>query len=221
MSNTYGLAATNANGDILFDSRRQMQSYVVSSYGNGFGVVGAGLDLLFVKGDSSVSDELVVCDRTFNTNGTIDFVFKTYDPSTKTLTSVALDYIHVRPSSAITPASGDDYGLQVKNPDGTVQFDSRSLQTDAHYSITKVWRRLELYGNGLGSALTTSSAEYVEVGRTTSASVSIGESIRAIKFTGTNGNIPIYHDYTVTGIFTPITSYRYNVTSMFIAELDV
>jgi hypothetical protein len=221
MSNDYGLSVTNANGGIMFDSRRQMDSYVVSSYGNGNGVVGTITDMVFVKGDASVSNELVACDRTFNQDGTVAYVFKTYDPATKTLADVALDYIHVRPSGLITPATGEDYGLQVRSPDGSVQFDSRSIKTDAHYLVTKIWRRLELYGNGLGSALTTDSAEYIEIARTTGVSVSIGESVSAIKFTGTNGNIPIYHDYIVTGIFTPITSYRYNKTSMFIAELDV
>ena len=219
MSNDYGLSVNNANGDILFDTRRQMDSYVVASYGTDTGVSGTIKDMLFIKGDVSVKDKMVFCDRVFN-GGLVDFTFKTFDPSTKAIATVSLSYIHVMPSGLITPDAGDDYGLQIKSPDGSVQFDSRSLKTDAHYVITDVWRRLELYGNGLGAALTTDSAEYVEVGRTTGVSVTLGESVRAIEFTGTGGNIPIYHDYIVTGIFNPITSYRYNTTSMFIAELD-
>lgn len=219
---SYGLAVNNSNGDILFDSRRQMDSYVVAYYGNGSGAIGTLNDLIFIKGDVSVKDKLVVCQRVFNTDGSVTRTFHTFDPGTKTLSSpVSLDYVHLMPSATIGPDTNDNYGLQIRNPDGTIQFDSRSIKSDAHYRIVDVHRRLELLGNGLGSALTSDSSQYVEVGRTTSASVIINASVRSIKFTGTNGNIPVYYDYIETGLFPVVTSFRYNTTSMFIAELEV
>lgn len=219
MSNDYGLVVNNASGDIMFDSRRQMDSYVVASYGNALGVNGNISDLVFIKGDVSVKDKLVFVERYAITGGTA-YTFQTFDPTTRTKTPVALDYIHVRPSGMITPPAGEDYGLMIKNPDGTVQFDSRSIQTDAHFSITKVWRRLDLYGNGLGSALTTSSGQYIEVGRTTSVSVIINVALSAIEFSGSTGNVAKYVSYVETGIGTVVTNYRDLQTAMFIAELD-
>lgn len=220
--NDYGLVVNNAAGDIMFDSRRQMDSYVVASYGNASSVTTKFGDLVFVKGDSSVSDELIYIEPfDFSGGSTTTRSFFKYDPTTQSSTAVSLDYIHVAPSANIAPDTGDDYGLLIKSPDGSVQFDSRSIKSDAHYSITDVWRRLELFGNGTGPTLTTTSAEYVELTRSTSVSVSVGESVRAIKFTGTNGNVPKYMDYIVTGIFNPVLNYRNNTTAIFIAELDV
>lgn len=214
---SYGIAVNNAQGDILFDSRRQMDSYVVASYANGFGVVGSFNDLLFIKGDVSVKDKLVVVSRTFNSNGTISKVFETFDPSTNTLAPVSLDYLHLMPSAMIGPDTNDNFGFQVRNPDGTIQFDSRSIKSDAHYEIVDVHRRHELWGNGLGSPLTSDSSQYVEVGRTTSATVLIGAVVNSIKFTGSQGNIPVYYAYSNTSGF----SFLQNQTAMFVAELDV
>ena len=219
---SYGLAVNNANGDILFDSRRQMDSYVVAYYGRGTGAIGTFNDLIFVKGEVAVKDKLVVCQKAFNQNGSVTYSFHTFDPSTKTLSAaISLDYMHLMQSATIGPDTNDNFGLQIKNPDGTIQFDSRSLKSDAHYTIVDVHRRLELFGNGLGSALTTDSSQYIEVARTTSASAIINAAVSSIKFTGANGNIPIYYNYIETGFFPVVTNFRYNTTSMFIAELEV
>ena len=164
--NDYGLMVNNSNGDIMFDSRRQMNSYVVVDYGTGSSVSVQAGDLVFVQGSTAVATKIIYgLPSAGNT-----YSFYGYDPVAQTTGSVSLSYLVVRYSANITIPSGDTHGLIVKNPDGTVQFDSRSVQSDVHFTITDYFGRLTVPGDAALPAsptLTTDTAEYVELTRWT------------------------------------------------------
>lgn len=223
MSNQYGLAVHNELGQILFDSRKQMTSYVVSDYGTASSVNANGSDLVFVKGSASVSSSIIYGVQ--NLNGT--YAFFALDPSTGVTSSVSLPYLVATRSADVTPDPSDTYGLLVKSPDGTVQFDSRSIQSDSHFKITANFPRLTLPGDANSPSsptLITDSAEYVEI-RRYSEFFAAGSSlaITGIQFFGTNGNQPKFWSYfqITDPTLGAIRTYSDNRKAVLVCEQDV
>ena len=191
---SYGLVCKNANGDIQFDSTKQMDSYVVSARGTGSSVTVNSSCLVFVQGTSSTSGKTIWGDVSGNT-----LTFKAWSPlPSNSNTTVSLPYIVCSRSTDIIVPSGETYGLRVYNPDGTVQFDSRSVKNDKHFTITDYQERLTLNGNPFDvnePFLTTSTSEYVEIKRYSSNSIASAQefTISGIKSSGTNGKTYKYH----------------------------
>ena len=220
--NDYGLAVNSASGNIMFDSRRQMSSYVLYDYGSGTGVTTQGDDLVFVKGSAAVQS-LIIYAKTVLSSPTSSYEFRGYNPSTGADSLVTLDYLHIVKSADVSPDVGDDFGLMVLNPDGTVQFDSRSLKSDTHFSITDYHARQSLAGNAsIGPNLVTTTAEYVEITKNSEVTMFGGlRVIEGVQWVG--GNTPKYWNYaeqTPIGLPT-VTTYSTNQKPLFIAELDV
>lgn len=223
MSNDYGLAVKSATGATMFDSRKQMSSYVVADYGTGSTVDIKTGDLIFVQGSAALSSLIIYADIGLG-SGTGTVTFKGFDQATNTTTTVSLSYLHVTPSKEVAIPSGDDFGLLVKNPDGSVQFDSRSVQSDAHFAITDYHARKTLTGDALASVLITDSAEYVEILRNSNFSgIGNSYSITGVQFFGTGGNSPKFWSYFQVKDFNQnvIRSYQRNLSTILIAELDV
>ena len=120
--------------------------------------------------------------------------------------------------------AGENYGLLVKNPDGSVQFDSRSVQSDSHFTVTDYHGRKTLNGDATSAVLTTDSAEYVELLRTSQFS-GLGNlySLTGIQFFGTGNNQPKFWSFTRATDFqgNVVTTYQQNLSAILIAELDV
>ena len=219
--NDYGLVVNNENGNVMFDSRRQMNSYVLYDYGSGTGVTAQGDDLVFVKGTAAVSS-LIIYARQVLALPNSSWEFRGYNASTGADTAVTLDYMHIVKSADVTPDAGDDFGLMVKNPDGSVQFDSRSMKSDTHFSITDYHARKSLAGNSSGPTLVSNTGEYVEITKNTDVQIFGGiDSVRGVQWFG--GNSPKYWAYTTSAPFgqPPATTYQTNQAPLFIAELDV
>lgn len=163
---SYGLRIFNAAGGIQFDSTKTLFSYVVVTHGNGSSLTVEADDLVFIKNPSGVS--------------TSDIVFGEYTPATKnyqikkrassgTVSAVTCDYF-VLGQVRNYATDGSSHGLVIKNADGSIQFDSRVIQTDYHYTISKHVPRKSLHGNpsDVGNTpLTTDTSQYVEIFRTT------------------------------------------------------
>lgn len=143
MSNEYGLTVYNNNGGLMFDTRRGMNSYVVTEVGTGSSPPseypwGSDANFIFVKLAPSLSDSVIYYDAFTN-----KFYSRTFDISYSngisnttwgSPTEATLDYFIVKHSSDVT--STDDYGLIVYNEDETIQFDSRSVQQSNHFQVT-------------------------------------------------------------------------------------
>lgn len=151
----YGLSIQNTAGGVMFDSRRQMSSMVLVEHGTQTGVTDyqAG-DWVFVKGPAD-SNNVVFVDRD-TTASTLDFKKRptTTLSTTANDTAALCDYFVLRQSKDIPPEAGDNYGLLVLNPDGSTQFDSRSVQSDKHYNITGVTQPFTAIANYLQVGLT-------------------------------------------------------------------
>lgn len=147
MSNEYGLTVYNDNNGLMFDSRRGMNSYVVTEVSSGTGPTvpsGAGTlpisdaDFIFVKLPASLSNSVIYYNhftskfysRTFSISSSNGITNTTWGSPAE----ATLDFFTVKHSSKVS--STDDYGLIVYNPDGTIQFDSRSVQQSNHFQIT-------------------------------------------------------------------------------------
>jgi hypothetical protein len=148
VSNDHGLTVYNDNGGLMFDSRRKMNSYVVTEVSTGTGPdvsEQTGLfpitdaDFIFVKIPTNLQDSVIYynafqnkfCSRTVTIN------YSSGVPSTATFgseTEATLDYFVVKHSSKVE--TDDDFGLVILNEDGTKQFDSRSIRLGNHFKVT-------------------------------------------------------------------------------------
>lgn len=218
---TYGLVCKTASGEIQFDSTKQMNSYVISTYGSASSVT-VGTDcLVFVKGNSTTTDKVIWGELSGST-----YTFKAFDPTTRTNTTVTLNYFVCTPSKDITPATGDDYGLQVYNPDGTVQFDSRSIKSDKHFSINDYRARLTMTGDTTDGDLNSSASEYVEIKRYSSFSATNSEEyfIRGVQSLTTAGTQYKYSGHARFEIITELGTfyqiiYATNLKTILIGQL--
>lgn len=137
----YGLVVYNNSSRIMFDSRREMHSYVVSEIGTGTQPStyssGDG-DFIFVSipygQATAMSSYIIYLAYSFDLGDSTPFSFKGYNISTGVTDTLTLDYFVVKNSKNIS--STDDYGLVINNDDATVQFDSRSVKLGSHFVIT-------------------------------------------------------------------------------------
>jgi hypothetical protein len=201
---SYGLVCKTASGEIQFDSRKQMSSYVVTSRGNASSVSVGTNCLVFIKGNSSTVDKVIWG----SLSGSV-YSFNAFDIVTRTNTSASLDYIVCTPSADISIDAGDDYGLRVYNPDGTVQFDSRSVKDSKHFVITDYQARLTLSGNSADATqpfLASTSSDYVEIKRYSDFDATNAQeySVFGVRTTGTGGAQAKYEAharFAITGEF--------------------
>ena len=218
---TYGLVCKTSSGEIQFDSTKQMNSYVISSRGNASSVTVGSDCLVFIKGNSTTTDKVIWGELSGNT-----YTFKAFDDVTRTNSTVTLDYFVCTPSKDITPAVGDDYGLRVYNPDGTVQFDSRSVKNDKHFSINDYRARLTMTGDATDGDLNSSTSEYIEIKRYSSFSATNSEEyvISGVQSLTTAGTQYKYYGHarfeitTELGAFYQIV-YATNLKTILIAQL--
>ena len=220
--NDYGLVSFTALGSVQFDSRKQMNSFVVDSSGTGSSAPISTDSLVFVKGKAGLTGLYV-----YGTASGGNYSFRTYNPSNQTTASVSLSYLVCTPAKDVTVAAGDDFGLIVKSPDGTVQFDSRAMIEDEHFNITDYWVRQDQPGNPDASGsdiLTTDTAEYVELRRNSVVQIDPEfQQVSGIRFSGTNGEFAKFVSIERSGSFESgfSTVYNNNRASILIAELDV
>lgn len=214
MSNEYGLTVYNDNNGLMFDSRRGMNSYVVTEVSSGTGPTvpsGAGTlpisdaDFIFVKLPSSLSNSVIYYNhftskfysRTFSISSSNGITNTTWGSPTE----ATLDFFTVKHSSKVS--STDDYGLIVYNPDGTIQFDSRSVQQSNHFQITSfiqsgfsgAWGPL---GGGTSLGPLSGNGDYWEISKWTGGG---GISIGSLQITGIwpAGNGPYAINYQSVG----------------------
>jgi len=180
----YGLTVYNANNGLMFDSRRKMNSYVVSEIGTGTGpsVTTNGpfstsdADFVFIKipdGQINAFNDQVIfynqISKKFNkrqmTNTSSGGQWTTtFGPATE----ATLDYFTVKHSSKVS--SSDDYGLVVFNADNTKQFDSRAIQLGHHFKINTYHepRSVDAWSTTNDGVSLGSSSDYWEISNWTS-----------------------------------------------------
>jgi hypothetical protein len=152
----YGLQVFNASGQLMFDTTRDMDSYVVKSSGTASSVTLTLGDILFVRvptADQTANNNLTFFAEeqgypTPNTATTQTFDFYRCNPefSGPTLTSVNFDYFIIAASKNVSVGS-DTYGLTISNEDGTTQFDSRTVGSN-HFQTVDSFSYPDVGGNG-------------------------------------------------------------------------
>ena len=179
MSN-YGLVVNNANGGLMFDSQRKMNSYVVTEIGYSStspSTTIANDDFVFVKVPSGQAANFANTVIFLSPLGSFYGRVKTDpnvpgDPTTFSSASlVNLDYFVVKHSSKVT--STENYGLVIYNEDGTVQFDSRSITLGNHFLITgyNETRSVDAWSAIDGGASLGDINDYWEISRWTSGTL--------------------------------------------------
>lgn len=150
MSDDHGLVVKNNNGGVMFDSRKGMSSYVVREIGTGVETsftLNDG-DMVFAKRPSSTSnnwwtDKIIFGSSTLGPLGPPEnprsYGFYAFTDLSSGVSAevnpVVMDYFVVTHAKNID-VSSEDYGLIIKNSDGTLQFDSRAIKNGQHFLIT-------------------------------------------------------------------------------------
>lgn len=153
---TYGLQIFNASGQLMFDTTRDMDSYVVKSAGTASSVTLTLGDILFVKIPTTsqtannnltyFAEEQGYPTPNTATTQTFDFYRANPEQSGSTITSFTFDYFIISPSKNMSVGS-DTYGLTIYNEDGTTQFDSRTVGSN-HFQIVDSFSYPDVGGNG-------------------------------------------------------------------------
>lgn len=148
MSN-YGLVVTNNNGGVMFDSTKAMNSYVIKEIGTGTGISDTSNienEFIFVRPpagqEATLSSQIIYASPRLNN---ISCGFFQFNDATNVSSSVILDYFVVAHSEQIELTG--NYGLQIKNEGGSVQFDSRSIKLGNHFLVTKYHAPKTITGN--------------------------------------------------------------------------
>jgi hypothetical protein len=169
MSNDFGLVVKNNSGGTMFDSRKGMNSYVIREMGTASAVsdtTNIADELIFVRPPvgqgAALSGKILYASPRINGYAC---GFYQYDDSTRIWGSVTLDYFVVSHSKNVT--SSDDYGLQVRNSDGSVQFDSRSVKFGNHFLITSYHPPYSVDGDGGQQYFLGDVNDYWEIGKWT------------------------------------------------------
>tara|TARA_R110002153_G_scaffold118040_1_gene262724 strand:+ start:1794 stop:2522 length:729 start_codon:yes stop_codon:yes gene_type:complete len=135
---TYGLKVTGAGNVFQVDSdTTETFSMAVHNHGNGVYISGL------------TGDDLVFAHATSSQNG---FVEAYYPTNTECYFTQDVNWIVVKASTSTTVASGttsvwatelaaNNYGIQVKNAQGEVCFDSRILTKDGTLVPTEIWAK--------------------------------------------------------------------------------
>ena len=148
MSN-YGLAVTNNTVGVMFDSTKAMNSYVIKEIGTGTGISDTSNienEFIFVRPpagqEATLSSQIIYASPRLNN---ISCGFFQFNDATNVSSSVILDYFVVAHSEQIELTG--NYGLQIKNEGGSVQFDSRSIKLGNHFLVTKYHAPKTITGN--------------------------------------------------------------------------
>ena len=188
MSNNYGLVVNNNDGGVMFDSRKGMSSYVIREMGTGTGVPDSSNiedEFIFIRPPSgqenALSSKIIFASP--RVNGA-NIVFLQYDNDTDTAIEVTLDYFVVTHSDNVSIGS-DNYGLQIKNSDNSIQFDSRSIKLGSHFKINTYHPPRTVNGQASQSGVLGDYDDYWEIGKWTNAlgyGTEAGTSLQGIQF---------------------------------------
>lgn len=199
MTDDYGLTVINNNGRIMFDSRRKMNSYVITEIGTGSETLDTTIenysdnpDYIFVKPPVGQANSYApyVIFTTPSFSSTIKVQFKGWnsdDMSANNGQSVPLtmDYFIAKHSSKVS--SDEKYGLLINNSDQSIQFDSRSITYNQHFSITASVApgTFQPYTPNTGADSLGDITDYWEIGTwTTGLFAPDGKFVQGIKFVG-------------------------------------
>lgn len=185
---TYGLelkSGTN-NSITIADTESDMSNYVAVEYGvgtNPSSSINLPEDLIFIRynpdddtSSSSVPQRSVILSREMQEvpNPNYDESLGDYPwnqptffiPTDKIIINRSVEYIVLKPANSVTDPTGD-YGLQLINKEGRVQFDSRassvnkSIRLDTYYPVGSVGIFVNIYDGSVTSAeLMDSSFDY-------------------------------------------------------------
>lgn len=160
----HGIQIFNARGGIQFDSEKNRETYIVTSSGSGTSAafVDSGDNLLFVRGSDP--------DLLYWGNGHDDgnFYFHAWDVEnagnetvTEDFTSlssgdVTMKYFIAKKSNTVSIPAGETHGIQIKCPNGNVQFDSRTIINNENFNLTSAFS-----GNIFGIKLIDGTTDYV------------------------------------------------------------
>jgi hypothetical protein len=188
MSDDFGLVVKNNSGGTMFDSRRGMNSYVIREMGTASAV----------SDTTNISDELIFIRPPVGQTGALGSKilyasprvngypcgFYQYDDSTRVWGPVTLDYFVVTHSKNITFTDG--HGLQVRNSDDSVQFDSRSIKLGSHFLITTYHPPHSVPGDGGQQYFLGDVNDYWEIGKWTLGLMGsqLGEAAETIALQG-------------------------------------
>ena len=169
MSNDFGLVVKNNSGGTMFDSRKGMNSYVIREMGTASAVSDTTNivdELIFIRPPvgqtAALGSKILYASPRVNGQAC---GFYQYDDSTRIWSSVTLDYFVVSHSKNITFSDG--YGVQVRNSDGSVQFDSRSVKLGNHFLITSYHPPYSVTGDGGQRYSLGDVNDYWEIGKWT------------------------------------------------------
>lgn len=199
--NDYGLTVSNNNGRIMFDSRLKMDSYVITEISTGSQTLDTTIDLysdnpdyIFVKPPagqaSSYAPYVIYSTPGFSSAVPVQFKgWNSDDMSANNGQSVPLnmDYFIAKHSSKVS--SDEDYGLIIYNSDQSIQFDSRSITYDQHFTITTVVEpgTFQPYTPNTGADSLGDITDYWEIGTWTAGLFAPdGKFVQGIKFVGGN-----------------------------------
>lgn len=169
MSDDYGLIVKNNSGGTMFDSRRGLNSYVIREMGTGSSVsdtTNIADELIFVRPpagqEAALSGKILYASPRING---IACGFYQFDRSAMTYNTVTLDYFVVTHSK--NAIGNDDYGLQIRNDDNSIQFDSRSVKFGNHFLITTYHPPNTVPGDGGEQYFLGDVNDYWEIGKWT------------------------------------------------------
>ena len=219
MSNNYGLVVNNNNGGVMFDSRRGLSSYGVREVGiaTSTSTPLADGEFLFAKRyltsvENSVwwSNKVIVSDtynhidnNYGNIANPIEHFYGWIDggtSSTGTVVRVTMNYFIISHSSNID-ISSDSYGLQIKNSDDSIQFDSRAIKLGDHFKIDTYHPPKDVTSNGTHGLDGTVNDWFLM--NWTRLSRDIGLVISGLKYSGgvTGGPGPVCIQFSQIGDF--------------------
>ena len=189
MSNNYGLVVNNNDGGVMFDSRKGMSSYVIKEMGTGTGVSDSSNiedEFIFIRPPSgqenALSSKIIFASPRYNG---ANVTFFQYDDDTDISIEVTLDYFVVTHSDNVSVGS-DNYGLQIKNSDNSIQFDSRSIKLGSHFKINEYYPPRTVSGDASQSDSLGDYNDYWEIGKWTNAlgqnTTSAPTSLQGIQF---------------------------------------
>ena len=217
MSNNYGLVVNNNNGGVMFDSRKGLSSYVIREVGTATSTstpLATG-EFLFAKRhltsvENSIwwADKVIVSDmynhidnNYGNIANPIEHFYGWIDEgtsSTGTVVRATMNYFIVTHSSNID-INSDSYGLQIRNSDDSVQFDSRSIKLGNHFKIDTYHPPRDITSNGTEGLNGTISDYYLM--NWTRLTRELGVLITGLKYTGgsTGGPGPVCIQFSQVG----------------------
>jgi len=205
MTDDYGLTVMNNNGRIMFDSRRKMNSYVITEIGSGSSTNDTTIeqysdnpDYIFVKPPAGQANAyapyVIFTTPSFSSVTSVQFKgWNSDDMSANNGNPVSLtmDYFVAKHSSKVS--SDKEYGLIINNSDSdqSIQFDSRSITYNEHFEITSVVDpgSFQPWTPNTGGTSLGDITDYWEINTwTTGLFAPDGKFVQGVKFVGGNNN---------------------------------